>query len=131
MQVKNEMTVLPADEPMPVKTEMTVLPADEPKQLKLGWKVFEYTGAEIHRVEEGKATDQTIKEKDGLHDGMEVEAWNGIWTVRIDEGKDPYLDAPRTIGTLVFGEDDRECWVCGGLINKRLIAPPKKVLIVG
>lgn len=115
---------------MPERMDIKVIPADEPKQLKLGWKVYEYTGTEIHRIEDGKATDQTIKEKDGLHDGMKVEAWNGIWTVRIDEDKNPYLDAPRTIGTLVFGEDDRECWVCGGLINKRLIAPPEKVSIV-
>lgn len=115
---------------MPERMDIKVIPADEPKQLKLGWKVYEYTGTEIHRIEDGKATDQTIKEKDGLHDGMKVEAWSGIWTVRIDEDKNPYLDAPRTIGTLVFGEDDRECWVCGGLINKRLIAPPEKVSIV-
>lgn len=113
-----------------VKSELIILSADDPKQLKLGLTMTCYSGVEIHPILDGEVQKEIIKDENGLHEGMKVEAWGGVWTVIFDTNG-PYLDSPRTRGMLEFNQDDRECWVCGGLINKRCIKGlVKKVSIV-
>jgi len=115
---------------MPIRTELTVLPADDPNNLKLGFGIQCYSGIEIHPVINGDVQKESIKDENGLYDGMNVEAWGVVWTVRFDKDGSPYLDSLKTSGFLEFNIDDRECWVCGGLINKRCYMKPKKISIV-
>lgn len=128
-------TVYSVDNPefvgrIPVRTEITVLPADEPK--KLGWRIQSYDGAEVFLLTSaGDVIKSPITDQEALKEGMRVSAWGGTWLVKKDEYKVLYLDGSRNIGTLSFDEDDRHCWACTGIINKRLVSPPKKITIVG
>jgi hypothetical protein len=113
-----------------IKPELTVLPADKPKELT-GWTCSCVNGAEVFFLTpEGDVIEEPITDRDALKEGMKVSAWGGIWTVQKKEDT-LFLDAPRSFGTLTFGEDDRNCWACGAIINKRLTNPPKKISIVG
>ena len=85
---------------------------------KFNWTVREYIGAEIYPLaEDGSVIEKCITDYNGIHEGMKVQAWNSIFTIKFDGTF--YLEVQSLIGTLNFGEDDRKCWVCGGLINKR------------
>lgn len=142
---------------MPIRQEITVLPADDPKKLKIGFTIHEYCGFAIYRMSQemmgrrGQAKCDSrrweydendnpvdcriIKSRDDLHVGMKVlvkTLFDYDYTVgvveRFDDGK-PYVDMGGCIGTLEFGGDDRECWVLTCVINKACLGPDAKTYI--
>lgn len=99
---------------IPVRTEIEVLPADDPDDKKLGWVIVTYNGCEVCPID----SDVPITSRWGLRPGMKVRAWNMEWTVVWDGWFSIALDREKSKGILVFGEDDRKCWACPGIINK-------------
>lgn len=93
---------------------------NEPKEIKLNWTVKEYIGTEVWKV---GAENIPITSKDDLKIGDKIHCWPCIMTVRqIEGGTDLVAENDKYMAILEFGGDDRRCWVCGGVINKRCIA---------
>jgi len=119
---------------MPDKPEVTMLPADEPK--KIGWTVQEYIGVEVLSAPLGLSYEEVRKtanwpegfkpepifERDAISEGSLVIIPNlcgGLSVYRGEQMEDGTLcgRSGDMIAFLEFGEDDRNCWVCGGTGN--------------
>ena len=122
-----------------LKQELTVLGPDASAQKPLNWVVREYMGCEVflhkglrpEQDEEGRWKGlEPIKNREGLKPGdsilvtglvgdlfvMKVIAMGqgSGQAVAYNEKGEPCLQA-----LLKFGSDDRQCWVCEGLVNTR------------
>lgn len=96
--------------------EVYALGADTPKP-KLNWTVREYIGSEILDLNQ-----KTINVKEDLLIGQEIYVpglFGWIKMVVKCNGGSIYAESEHMLSALCFGEDDRNAWVCGGLINKR------------
>lgn len=112
-------------EPYPSKTDLTVLAAD-PNTKPIGFVVREYMGTPVflYPGEDFKEEDLIpITTRDGLKEGDEIliPGLMGGYHKMTVKGSENGLSAEgeRAIGVLAFGEDDRNAWICGGLINMR------------
>jgi hypothetical protein len=145
-----------------IRRDIVVLGPDDAGKPLMGFVIYEYTGCEVYPLTpeievrglayaldsrnwefnpDGSPVHHIpIKTFDGLKDGMKVIVKNifdylsDIGTVVKDADGGFYVDLFGNIGTLSFGEDDRECWVCTCWINKRLLETTKLVdgkLVVG
>jgi hypothetical protein len=109
---------------MPVRTEIEVLPADDANQLKIGWTTTCYSGDEVTQI----GSTEPITKRSGLHPGMTVMAWGMSWTVVRDGLFSLALERENSIGTIEFNKDDRKCWACPAIINKKVLESPNKSL---
>jgi hypothetical protein len=82
-------------------------------ELKLGWTIREYYGQDVCWLDGTVITD-----KDSLKEGYEFLA--GGWKF-IAKGQNGELCGynDHTMCVLRFGEDDRNCWVAVGFVNRR------------
>ncbi|HMC00494.1 MAG TPA: hypothetical protein VKN14_05600 [Flavobacteriaceae bacterium] len=86
---------------------------------KIKFCVREYIGAEILPISsEGQIINEPIKNENGILIDMEVSAWGMTFIVKNNENGF-YLYSPNLMGIIEFNKDDRECYVCTGLINKK------------
>jgi hypothetical protein len=119
---------------VPAETELTVLPADDAAPLKLGWTCHERMGVEVYPYDPADHSEggldleklSPITEEGGLTEGMQVLVAGllggfHVMAVRRDEHGVLSAKGERLTGILRFGEDDRGCWVCLGLVNMRAI----------
>lgn len=120
--------------PIPVRTEMTVLDADPEK--KIGFTVREYIGVEVLSAPPGLSyeeirktanwpegfTPEPITEREAVYEGAHViipNLFGGLSVYRVAKMEDGSFcgRSGDMIAFLEFGEDDRNCWVCGGTGN--------------
>ena len=109
------------------KIPLVILPADQnPAPIK--WTVREYCGAEVYRVLDGQVGEEPVR--DPLQIGDVVSLY-GV-TAIVKQGEDGHLYAENSsmISPLEFGEDDRKCWVSGGIINRKAMEMIAKMDIV-
>lgn len=105
---------------------LTVLPADEnPSEIK--WAVREYLGAPIYKVVNGQVVEEPVREP--LRVGDVVSLYGVTAIVRQDEDGEWYAENTAMVSPLEFGEDDRECWVSGGIISRKAIEMISKMEI--
>jgi hypothetical protein len=109
---------------MPIRTELEVIPSDSLNQLKLGWLVTTYEGCEVTIV----GSTEPITKRFGLRPGMTVMAWDMSWTVVRDGLLSLVLERENSFGILEFNKDDRKCWACPAIINKKVLESPNKSL---
>lgn len=128
-----------------IRNEMTILPAEDPTRLKLEWTIYEQMGFEVLRFPEGHnltpeqiyhdrywPRDEkgeplyhkpiTVKEDLKIGDKLLIkEIWDYIWMPAIYTSEGVAISGENGDGglsaNLKFGEDDRNCWVCSCLIN--------------
>ena len=109
------------DPKYPARTELTVLPAD-PEQKPIGFVCHEYMGARVYKMLDGVPVEEPLKNRDDIRVGTElaVPALMGgyhVMTVEKDEYGQFTAKGGHLSAILRFGEDDRQCWVCVGLVN--------------
>lgn len=100
-----------------------------PKPWQLDWYAFQLEGIEIlrqpeNREEWGQAgpilREDELKEGDKiLFFGLFGECMPGV--VKVDKYGVRYFNGSGFIGSLTFGHDARECWVCTGLGNLKAL----------
>lgn len=116
------------DEKLPAKTDIQVLAAD-PNHKPIGFTIREYMGTEVFLYPGEKFTEKDlvpITIREGLKPGDEIlipGLFGGYHKMTI-HGSEKGLSARNEdlSAILAFGEDDRNAWVCGGLINNRGIS---------
>lgn len=106
---------------------LTVLPADE-NPSKINWTVREYLGATIYRVVDGQVVEEPVREP--LCVGDVVSLYGVTATVKQGEDGEWYAENTAMVSPLEFGEDDRQCWVSGGIISRKAIEMLAKMDIV-
>ena len=131
----------PEFHPMPVRQDISVLPADEPSRVKLGWYIYEYIGFEIYKItseirgiaklhqtlDEEKTPLEVFSRREDLCAGMEVlfkcafSSGYGVGIIVREDDGSLIVDMGGNIGMLDFDGDERHCWVCTGVINKRCL----------
>jgi hypothetical protein len=112
---------------VPFRTELTVLSADnKPNQKPLGWVIKERNGVEVTKDLETKAL---IIERDALRIGDTIYVpglLGGYHVLTIEagdhEGELRARSKEGLLGILEFGGDDRNAWICIGLVNLRGIS---------
>ena len=87
---------------------------------ELGFTCREYMGTEIYKPGD---METRLTKKDDVKAGVTVlvpglgHAW---WLMIVkEEGGVLYGHADKMMAVLEYDQDDRHCWVCGGLINTR------------
>jgi len=110
-----------------IKDEIEVIPADEPKPIKLGWTVKEYYGETVFKV---NAPDAPLKNIDDLKEGDKIIVWGSCVMEVKNDGK-LYGDSKNNMVVLDFDTDDRHCWIATCMINKRGLANASKGVIIG
>lgn len=104
---------------IPAKTELTVFSADSAKSLILGLPICEFNGCKILSLSKNP-----IKNRLGLYPGRKVLAWNGKWKVvlKMESFFKPnlYLENDVSFATVEFKKDERKCWTCPSIINKKV-----------
>lgn len=115
-------------DPHPSKTDIEVLAAD-PNTKPIGFVVREYMGTPVflYPGENFKEEDLVpIKTREGLKPGdvILIPGLMGGYYKMTVKGSEKGLSAQgeRCIGFLEFGKDDRNAWICGGLVNPRGIS---------
>ncbi len=123
---------------MPDDKRPIVLPPDEPREA-LRWTCQEYEGVEIHlysgtpplRDDDGWLGLEPIFVKDAIKVGSKVLVhgfYGDLFLMTVEQDEDGNYAAVSEkedgtrgdlMGLLAFGEDDRKCWVCTGLVNLR------------
>lgn len=121
------------DDKLKAVEELRVLPADDPKGRTIGFTCREYNGVRIHRYD-GATPErdddghwiglEPITEQGGIKAGDKVLVHGlfgelYIMDVEANEHGTLHAKGERLTGILKFGEDDRNCWVCLGLVNLR------------
>jgi len=110
------------------------------KPKEIGFKVYENLGGTVNCLPDLPGDDpinrglwpadfipRPITDRDGLVPGQWVLVWGGPMQVGKHQhgpGEDDWelqLKSGDTIGILEYGQDDRNCWVCGGVFNKRAL----------
>lgn len=97
---------------------LTILTADE-NPSKINWTVREYLGATIYRVVDGQVVEEPVREP--LRVGDVVSLYGVTATVAQGEDGEWYAENTAMVSPLEFGEDDRQCWVSGGIITRHAI----------
>ena len=102
---------------------------------KIDWKCYEYLGVEIHlhdkdreyiRDKNGCFNLEPIISKEVLQPGTQIVVHGlmgelFLMTAQLDAYGKFFAQGEKLIGTLEFGKDDRNAWVCTGLINLHAI----------
>jgi len=114
------------DMPKEIKQPIEIIET-EPKEIKLNWKCYEYIGTTVWKV---GAEHIALTKEDDIKVGDKIHCYPTIMVVAKDENR-LYAENDKYIAILEFAKDDRKCWVCGGIINKRGIAKGNKNTIVG
>lgn len=114
-----------------IERNIEMIPMDEPRELKLNWVVKEYIGSEIFRF--GSEESLTNLEDIKVGDELRMPTLTGYTKAKVIElnGKKGHAEQENYAFILEFDGDDRHCWVCGGMINKRAIANLSKNVIIG
>lgn len=97
--------------------------------------VREYSGSEVFKLKLGCCGDcaddfgtepLTSKYDLNVGDVILVQGLFGAskFTVKKDKYGELYGDSEHNIANLSFGEDDRECWTSGSMINKACLTDP-------
>ncbi len=83
---------------------------------KLGFIFKEYIGLDVCSL-----AGLVLREASDIYEGRQVLAgfWKGV--VKKRANGEYYVDGPCWMYQLEYAKDDRNCWVCGGLINKALL----------
>ncbi len=123
----------------PVRTEITVLSADDCNQAKIGLPMYEVNGVEVHKYVEGSEPSrdevgrwqglESIGDREGIKPGDQIlvpDLFGDLLIMRVEADQHGVLSARSQkedgtpgglVAILAFGEDDRDCWACTGLIN--------------
>ena len=109
------------------KIPLVILPADE-NPTKIKWVVREYCGAEIYRIIDGEVAGEPVR--DPLQIGDVVSLYGVTATVKQGEDGHFYAENTAMVSPLEFGEDDRKCWVSGGIISRKAMKMIAKMDIV-
>jgi hypothetical protein len=119
---------------IPVRQELEVIPADEPKQLKLGWVIREHIGPEVYLWDSDNQPwphmlrkEGDLKEGDRICFDWEDKGWS--YEVKRDEHDVLYgiSHSGQISCALRFDVDDRHCWVAVGFINLRGVRRARKL----
>lgn len=95
---------------IPVRTELQILCAGPP--LEIDFPIYEYMGTRLFKVVDGAPVEQPLLQYDDIQPGDEVFGW--IQGIVSDDRK--FVKAGEyTFGMIAFDEDDRHCWVMGGV----------------
>lgn len=99
---------------------------------EIKWTVREYQGTEVFRynaADHPNGLDSSklipVRQKDGIVEGDHIlvaALTGGYHLMKVDpseSGESLYGVGDKLMAVLEFGRDDRECWVCSGLINLR------------
>jgi len=94
-----------------------------PEEIK--WKVREYSGCEVYLNVSDLDAHRTLKKKDVLVGGQEIvvptlTGWTMAKVAR-DKYGDLHAETEHYVWPLEFSQDDRECWVAAGCINKKCL----------
>lgn len=108
-----------------IKQELEILP-DEGKPLKLNWVVKEYIGCEAYFK-----SNEYLYKIDDIKVGDEIFCFDLKMIITSINNDKAFAENERHISILNFAEDDRKCWVCSGLVNKRGIKNTSKSTIIG
>ena len=101
---------------------ITVLGADQPRP-EIGFIVNEYNGVPVYLWDEflkdgDKASVVTRELLPG--EVIAVPSFTGYYRGVVRKAEDGlFWDSGEVTGFLGFGEDDRNCWICCGVVNKR------------
>ena len=115
---------------IPAKQELTVMSTDNPNDRKLGFTIRERMGVSIYKAPEnyqnGFKEDklETITDPNGLEHGQLIfipGLMGGYHVMTVEKDSSGAVSArdEKTMAVLEFEPDDRNCWICGGLINLR------------
>jgi hypothetical protein len=96
--------------------------------LKLNWTIKEYIGPTVYKK---NAPNVALYEQADLKEGDEIICGSWFFTVEKFEDGELFGQSEHLAAALEFNQDDRKCWVCGGIVNKRGIARANKNLIIG
>jgi hypothetical protein len=117
------------DDEIPATVPLEVLPADEAPTKKLGWTVREYAGSEVYLfTSESFSMEDLVPltTRESLKAGDEILVPSlGVGYLKmtvVERNGELSAESEGLLGVLEFGKDDRNAWVCGGLINKRGVA---------
>lgn len=105
---------------MPIRTDIEILPADEPGREPIGWKVYIRDGGEVY-LEIDPETPLTSLKSIEAGDKVLVPTMFGISLMTVTEvnGNEAFAETEGSIAPLKFANDDRDCWTCSSLINKK------------
>lgn len=96
---------------------LTMFADSEPS--KISWVVREYVGAEVYRVIDGQVSEEPVR--DTFQVGERVSLYGILATINQGEDGRFYAENTAMISPLEFGEDERQCWVSGGIISRKAI----------
>jgi hypothetical protein len=108
---------------MPPQTYEFLFEKTPPKPGQLEFYAFEMMGTEILRDPEGTVItrDEDLKEGDKVYAfGLFGELIPGV--VKGTKFGDRYFASKSFLGSLKYGGDARECWICSGLGNRKALA---------
>lgn len=102
------------------RQDIEILPADAPKDMKIGWYTQTYMGCEVYKDLETK---QPLLSYNDIQPGDVIYAafiTGGYAKVTVKDKKTGETDS--NLYMLDFDTDDRHCWTCGGIVNKKLLS---------
>ena len=102
-----------------IKVQMECTPLPVPEKRTLDFTFREYMGTEVLDLDKNVITDEL-----GMWHGREVivQGLVGPRRMKVDLTRtDICVDDPYMFGTVEFNQDDRHCWVCSCLINKKCL----------
>ena len=107
---------------LPGRTEIEILSADDPHRPAIGWNVTTYDGVKIYKLDEfGRAIEQPLQKYEDLCPGMDIAVPNfhgSYWLMKIQENLQT-ATANSSVAHLRFAEDERKCWVCILVDNRK------------
>lgn len=113
---------------MNIRQEITVLPADEPTDRKIGFIVKEYIGSEVYKDltpgPDGNPVPLRKKgKKEDLQEGDIAYAWGGDVKFQVYRGDHGILHGRTGNYTVIleFAKDDRKAWVAGAIVNMKAL----------
>jgi hypothetical protein len=109
---------------IPARVDCEVLPADPPKE-PLKFRIRQYNGFEIYDA----STLKPIPVTESLKPGRKIVFTDDSESAGIEvqsNGSNPFVDRGQTRYVLEKCNDDRECWVCGCVMNMRAFMPRTK-----
>ena len=109
---------------IPDRVDCEALPADPPKE-PLNFRIRMYNGFEVYDA----STLQTIPTTESLTAGRKIVFTNDSESAGIEVqcgGSGPFVDRGQNRYVLEKCNDDRECWICGCVMNMRALMPRVK-----
>jgi hypothetical protein len=98
----------------PVRQDIEILPADDPNDTKLHWKAYEYIGVEVYKDADNKIP---LTKIDDIKIGDELFIYGGKAIVKTEQ----MAETEHNFYWLEFDKDDRHCWACGCVMNKKAL----------